>query len=66
MNFWLTLTIGIFLGLMLASWIIYFIFIDWMEVKTMMIRYIFSLKDHLRIKWLKVKLAYLKVIRRLI
>ncbi len=66
MNFWLTLICGISIGFSLAIWIIGFRLIDWKEIKTMMIRYIFSLRNHLKMKWLKVLAAYLRVLRRLI
>lgn len=61
MTFYLTLLSGIVLGLALAGWIM-----SWKEIQAMMIHYIFSLRNHLRMKWFKFRLGYLKVLRRLI
>jgi len=66
MNFYLTLICGVSIGFSLAIWVIGFRLIEWGEVKTMMIRYVFSFRNHLQTKWLKFLAAYLKVLRRLI
>jgi len=74
LSFYLTLISGIFIGLVLAIWIIFFLAvwtvffltIDWRKVKAMMIHYIFDLRNFIHKKLLKIELAYLKVLGRLI
>jgi len=74
LSFYLTLLSGIFIGLVLAIWIVFFLTIwtvffltiDWGKVKAMMIHYIFSLRNFIHKKLLKIELAYLKVLGRLI